>query len=136
MECNKVKFQARLEEMEEPEPVRIYHHDLHQRHIKKSAILRLQTKQGMLEGHTECANFLEQSVADILIHPVFLDQHSQSTLLNEVDTVFTNKDNDSLNKPVTKQEVKDTISAANHHAAPGTDGITSYFYNQHFDFRA
>ena len=36
-------------------------------------------------------------------------------------------------EPPTKKEVKDTIDNSNLHAAPGTDGITSYFYKECWD---
>ena len=34
-ECEKVKIQSRIEDVESPESVRIYHHELHARKIKK-----------------------------------------------------------------------------------------------------
>ena len=37
-ECEKVKIQSRIEDVESPESVRIYHHELHARKIKKSSI--------------------------------------------------------------------------------------------------
>ena len=47
--------------------------------------------------------------------------------------MFTDADNELLLKPVSKQEVLDTLSASNLHAAPGTDGLTSYFYKECFN---
>ena len=43
--------------------------------------------------------------------------------------MFTDKDNAMLTKTPTKVEVKNSVSNSNLHAAPGTDGLTSYFYN-------
>ena len=42
--------------------------------------------------------------------------------------MFTKKDNDFLKKTATKTEVKKSVWTANLHAAPGTDGLTSYLY--------
>ena len=76
---------------------------------------------------------MEKSVEDLLLHPVQLDKAAQQALLNEVDTVFTDANNDMLTTAPTKQEVLDTLEASNLHAAPGTDGLTSYFYKECFD---
>ena len=69
-ESEKILLQSRSDEISISEKVRIYHHDLHKKHIKRSAILKLQTEDGLLEGHTECANFLESQVGDLLLHPI------------------------------------------------------------------
>ena len=42
--------------------------------------------------------------------------------------MFTPADNALLCKATSKKEVKDTLSKANLHAAPGSDGITSFLY--------
>ena len=55
-ECEKVKHQSRVQEITQDEKVRIYHHELHSKHIKKSSILKLNTEEGMLEGHDACQN--------------------------------------------------------------------------------
>ena len=86
-----------------------------------------------MEGHQACAAFLESTVEDLLLHPAQLDHAAQDTLLADVDPVFTDADNDLLLKLPCKQEVKETLAAANQHAAPGTDGLTSFFYKQCFD---
>ena len=67
-----------------------------------------------------------------LLHPVQLNQNAQDVLLHEVLPVFTEADNQKLLKPPTKIEVYDTLAASNLHAAPGTDGLTSYFYKHSF----
>ena len=41
-ECENLKIQSRIEEVETPDLVRIYHHEVH---IKRSIILKLQTKE-------------------------------------------------------------------------------------------
>ena len=58
-DCEKIKLQARAEEINSSENVRIYHHELHAKSIKKSAILKLETEAGTLEGHDACASFLD-----------------------------------------------------------------------------
>ena len=76
---------------------------------------------------------MENSVEDLLLHPVHLDQAAQQALINEVNTVFTEEDNDMLISAPTKQEVLETLESSNIHAAPGTDGLTSHFYKECFD---
>ena len=128
--CEKVKHQARMEEVTESEKVSIYHHDLHQKHIRKSSILKLETDNGIIEGHHACADFLEKAVGELLLHPAELDNAAQARLLNEVETVFTEEDNAMLCSPPSQQDVKDVLSNSNLHAAPGSDGITSFLYSE------
>ena len=47
--------------------------------------------------------------------------------------MFTDKDNEAIMKVLTKAEIKQILQASNHHAAPGSDGLTSYFYPKCFD---
>ena len=127
-ESEKVKIQSRTDEVDNSEKVRIYHHELHAKHIKRSSILKLKTEQGLLEGHAACAGYLEQAVGDLLLHPAVLDEGAQQELLAEVQPVFTDADNTLMTKIPDKQEVKESIWSANLHAAPGTDGLTSFLY--------
>ena len=126
--CQKIKLQARADEIESSESVRIYHHELHKKHLKRTSILKLDTGDKILEGHAECANFLENSVADLLLNQASLCNVSQEELLKDVQPVFTKKDNDMLRKSPSKDEVKKSIWTANLHAAPGTDGLTTFLY--------
>ena len=80
------------------ENVRIYHHELHSKHLRKSSILKLKTEIGTLEGHHACANYLEKAVGDLLLHPATLDSAAQDALLKEAQLVFTDKDNDMMAK--------------------------------------
>ena len=59
------------------------------KHVKKTFILKLQLPNQLLEGHSACANFLEKSVSELLLHPVELDPVAQDCLLNEIEPVFT-----------------------------------------------
>ena len=68
----KVKLQARAEEIENAESVRIYHHELHKKHLKRTSILKLDAGDAIIEGHTEYANFLANSVAELLLNPAQL----------------------------------------------------------------
>ena len=43
--------------------------------------------------------------------------------------MFTEADNADLLKHPSKQEVLETLADSNLHAAPGTDGLTSYLRN-------
>ena len=56
-ESEKIKLQSRGEELNEPENVRIYHHEIHKNHIKKSQILKLTTEKKILLLHEECAEY-------------------------------------------------------------------------------
>ena len=50
-DSEKVKLQSRSDEIDSSENVRIYHHELHAKHIKRFSILKLETEKGLLEGH-------------------------------------------------------------------------------------
>ena len=80
-ENSKVKHQTRASEYQYGEKVRIYHHELHRKMIKRSSILKLETPSGILEGHSACAAYLEQTVESLLLHPAQLDQGAQQALL-------------------------------------------------------
>ena len=132
-ESEKIKLQGKVEEINEPEQVRIYHHEIHQKKIQKSNILKLQVGNKIIEGHHACADHLEGLVAQLLLPPPVLDLVAQDQLLAEVEPVFTEADNSLLCKMVTKAEVYDTLCASNLHAAPGCDGITSFLYKECWD---
>ena len=68
-ELEKVKYQSRVNDIQEPEKVRIFHHELHQNHIKRSSILKLKTEDGIIEGHRACLNHLQEVISDLLEHP-------------------------------------------------------------------
>ena len=132
-ECEKIKLLSKTEEIDNHESVRIHHHELHSKQIKKSSITKLQCGDQLLEGHGPCAQYLEQTVADLLLHPAQLDEVAQAVLLKEVDKVFTAKDNEMMMKIPEKEEVKQSIWSSNLHAAPGSDGLTSFLYQQCWD---
>ena len=129
-ECQKIQFQARAFEFQSNENTTIYHHELHKKKIKKCSILKLQTENGIIEGHSDCASFLEKTVEDLLLHPEILDPHAQEVLLNEVEQVFTEEDNQMFTTPPTKNDIWKTICESNLNAAPGSDGIPSLFYKE------
>ena len=109
------------------------YHLIHKKSIRKSAILKLETPQGILEGHKLCAEYLENDVKNLLLTDAGLDPVSQEALLEEVLPCFTEADNALLCAPPTLEDVKETISSSNLHAAPGTDGLPSYFYKMCWD---
>ena len=84
IECCKIKDQSRVEEFQQSEKVTIYHHEIHKKQIRKSAILKLQTPNGILEGHKLCAEYLENDVKNLLPSDAGLDPVAQDTLLDEV----------------------------------------------------
>ena len=108
-EVEKVKHQSRIDDVQQSEKVRIFHHEIHQQNIKRSSILMLRTKDGLLEGHNACSEFLHNTAADLLLHPAVLDQVAQGILLNEVEKVFTEKDNAMLTSRPTKEEVEESV---------------------------
>ena len=132
-EVEKVKHQSRVEDIQTSEKVRIYHHELHKKNYKKSTILKLQTEQGLLEGHDACAAYLQGALEDLLLQPAQLDQAAQDILLGELDTQFTDKDNQMLLAAPTKEEVEESVKTSNVDAAPGSDGITSLVYKECFE---
>ena len=110
------------------EKVRIYHHSLHAKNIRKGSILKLQTERGLLTGHQECANYLEDQVKTLLLNKNPYKQGSRDALLNFVPKVFTDTDNKMLLKPPTQDEIYKVISISNQLASPGTNGIPYFFY--------
>ena len=87
--------------------------------MKKCSILKLQTDNGLLEGHSECAAYLEKTVEDLLLNPAYLDEQAQEILLNEIELVFTEEDNQLFLLPPTKKDIWNTICESNLNAAPG-----------------
>ena len=131
--AEKIKHQSRVDEFQVAEQTRIYHHELHKKHLKKSSIVKLETEKGLLVGHDDCAEYLEDLVAELLSNPAQLDKISQEILLAEVETVITEEDNIMLSKIPDKKDVLDTLNDSNLNAAPGTDGITSLLYKVCWD---
>ena len=66
-ETERVKIQAKTDDINSNEKVRIYHHELHRKHIRKSSILKLDTEDGMKEGHRACMDYLENNVEQVLL---------------------------------------------------------------------
>ena len=129
----KILFQSRSQEVSSSEKVRIFHHDLHKKHLKRTSILKLQADEVLLEGHSECAAYLEDQVGKLLLHPHVPDLNAQECLLNEVDLVYTEEDNRRLLSTPTQAEVKQVLDDSNLQAAPGTDGIPSLLYSKCWD---
>ena len=129
-ESQRIILLSRAEDINTNEKVRIYHHALHRKHINRSSILKLETPAGIVEGHDNCALALEENVASHLLHHAQLDPRAQEVLLSEVEPSFTAKDNLMLLTEPTKEEVREVLNTCRSHAAPGTDGITAYFYKK------
>ena len=127
-QSQRIQHQTRVNEFQISEKTRIYHHELHKRHLSKSLILKLLTESGIITGHDSCAEYLENMVEDLLSKPEVIDSEAQNILLAEVNPVITESDNLMLSKNPGKEEVLQTLKEANLRAAPGTDGITSLVY--------
>ena len=70
---------------------------------------------------------------DLLEYPAVLKNIAQEAFLDELEVVVKEEENAELSKPPRRGEVWRVISTANQHMAPGTDGLTSYFYKHCFD---
>ena len=132
-ESEKIILLSRANDMNFNEKVRIFHHDLHRKFKQKSAILKLQTPTGIVEGHAACAAAVEESVEAHLQQPAVLNPAAQDILLREVKPCFTEADNAYLEAPPSREEVRQVLLTCNSHAAPGTDGLTAYFYKKCWD---
>ena len=133
-ESKKLQIQSKMDEIVESETVNIFHHEIHKKHITKSSILKLTSEENeSLNGHHECAAYLEKCVSQLLSGAPQLDSQAQSVLLQEVEEVFSEEDNALLLKTPTKEEVFKNLCESNLHAAPGSDGLTSYFYKECWD---
>ena len=132
-QSEKIKLQSRVDEYQESEQTRIYHHEIHKKHIRKSSILKLETDSGLIEGHKSCSQFLENLVADLLLKPADLDPTAQELLLNEIEPLVTEKDNAMLGATPDKEEVLKTLKESNLKAAPGKDGISGLLYKVCWD---
>ena len=75
------------------------------------------TSEGFIEGHEACASALEANVASHLLNPAQLDPLAQEILLAEVESSFTDEDNDKLTAPPTKSEIKSILDLCCAHAA-------------------
>ena len=104
--------------------MRIYHHELHKKKIKRSTILKLQTKDGLLEGHSKVSAYLEGLVGDLLSSHPNLCEASQASLLGEALPVFTEQDSNMFRKLPTKQEVKGRGEVMSHLATWSSNPVT------------
>ena len=132
-ESRKVVLQSRVEDVQLSEKVRIFHHEQHKKYVKRTSILKLKTREGMKEGHTECSSYLQREAANLLLHPAQLDIAAQDALLAELQLVYSDVDNERLRNFPSKDTVFDILCQSNLNSAPGTDGITSLLYKQHWD---
>ena len=132
-ESKKIILQSKVDDVSQSEHVRIYHHDLHRKSMKRSSILQLQTEKGLLEGHDLCSSYLEEQVANLLLSPAPLHPEAREALLGEVDRVFTDQDNQNFMKLPDEKEVKEVLNKSNLLAAPGSDGIPSLLYHECWD---
>ena len=116
--AEKVKHQSRVDEFQIEEKTRIYHHEIHKKHLQKSSILKLMTETGIIVGHEACANHLENMVADLLLQPAELDPQAQEVLLGELQPVVTAAENAMLGALPDKDEVFQSVKDSNLKAAP------------------
>ena len=113
--------------------VLLYHHEIHKKHIKRSNILELQTENGIVKGHEECAKVLVDSIKSFLSDTSPLNKDAQKALLLEVKPVFTEEDYGKLEASPNYEEIKSIVKKANHMATHGMDGIPSLLYHKCFN---
>ena len=70
--------------------------------MSRSAILELETPNGQIQGHKKCSEFITQSVSELLEFSFNFEERSQKILLNEIDKLFTKKDNEKTTKSAYK----------------------------------
>ena len=124
-QSKKIQVQSRKDEFSSSESTRIYHHQLHKQHIKRSLILKLDTESGLIEGHDMCAAYLENKVRELLCHSAQLDKKAQDNLLSLVVPVFSEHDNKILELLPEPPEILEALVSSNLNASAGSDGITS-----------
>ena len=120
-ESKKIVLQSRVDDVQLSEKVRIFHHEQHRKTVKRSSILRLDTREGILEGHQACSNFLQKELSNLLLNPANLDIAAQNSLLAEVKPVFSEADNTRLQKLPSKDYVYVLLCNSNLNSAAGTD---------------
>ena len=104
-EAKKLLVQINMNEITEADSVNIHHYEIHQKRNVKSDILKLETEEGVIEGHGDCSNFLINQTAAVMEIDTILDVNSQNYLLNFVEKSFTDADNEILRAPPTLDEV-------------------------------
>ena len=95
--------------------------------------MKLETENGILEGHRECMDYLEDNVEKVFGNAAVLDDNAQQTLLGEVERVFTEEDNEMLSAVISKEELKKLLWQANVNSSPGSDGLTYLVYKECWD---
>ena len=74
-----------MDDFVDSEQVNIFHHELHQKLIKKSFISKLSVDNKVFDGHDECSDYLEKCVSQLLSGTPNLDKQAQDILLSEVE---------------------------------------------------
>ena len=129
-----VVLHANLQDVEESEHTLMYHHEKLQSNRKRSSILKLKNKEGVLvEGHSGCASILQEEARALLDNVATLDPKAQEELLDGVEAVFTEEDNAMLEKPISNEDVKASLLRANRNSAPGSDGLSYQVYLKCWD---
>ena len=127
--AEEVAMLAKIQDVQENEKMSIYHHEKLYNVRKKSHIVKLLNKEGILvEGHNECAKLLNNEAKELLREAPNLDHVAQEELLESVNEVFTKHDNEMLEKDITDEEVKESLLMANRASSPGSDGLTFSVY--------
>ena len=72
---------SQVKDLNSNENVRIYHHEIHRKKIRKSAILKLEKSDGaIVEGHRQCMELLESSIESVFGVAPLLNQNPQRLL--------------------------------------------------------
>ena len=129
-EAEKVKLHAKLDDIEQSETVRIYHHDKLYRSKNKKSILKLKSGNEVVEGHAKCAKVLNDEVKQLLGEEILLDTQAQEELLAEVEPSFTDEDNNMLEAVISDKEILESLKRSNKSASPGSDALTYLVYEE------
>ena len=81
-----------------------------------------------MEGHQNCASLLQGEARALLDNTSSLDTNAQEDLLEFVEEVFTEADNNMLDKAISDEDIKASLLCANRNSSPGSDGITHLTY--------
>ena len=125
-----MKLHAKLDDIEQSEKVRIYHHDQLYRSKNKKSILKLKTGNEVVEGHDKCAKVLNDEVKKLLGEEIILDGQAQEDLLADVEPSFTDEDNKMLDAVISNEEILESLKRSNKAASPGSDALTYLVYEE------
>ena len=95
--------------------------------------MKLDTPKGRKLIHSECSEYLEREVFQLLTSIHSAVPSSEDNLLKEITEVFSEEDNGILVALPTEKELKSIIDSFNLNATLGSDGIPGLVYTVCWD---